>query len=143
MAYVISKMGAGVDYTGYRKIVDGKNIRLAQEWKISIKGGNGVMERHTLVTPDGVITQITDEQAELLKNNELFKKHERRGYIRIVGSASAAEKVGKEIEKEDNSAQLTAEDFAAEAANNLINEDDVKVAGRKVEKTATRSRKRK
>lgn len=137
MPYVICTGAQSVDYSVYRTIEDKHSVRHQLVKTIHINGGQCVMEPKALVTPEGgVVTQITDEEAELLKNHPVFKEHERNGNVRIVSTKLNVERtVEKHMAKDDDSAQLTPEDFAgnaaeAEAANSELKINDRKVAGK-------------
>lgn len=80
---------------------------------ILIKGGANKVDRKTLVTPQGVVTELTDEDFELLKSTPFYERMEKRGHIRPVETKDAAEDTKKAgMEKQDGSAQKTEADFA-------------------------------
>lgn len=84
---------------------------------ITLKGGANVIDRHTLVTPQGVITELTDADFDLLKQTAFYKRMESRGFLRPVEAKETAEDTQKAgMEKKDNSAQKTEEDFPDEDA---------------------------
>jgi hypothetical protein len=131
MPYVISKMAANTEYTVYKRVQDGKEVRNIPQRGIVVKGGQGVADRRTLLVPtNGVVTEITDEEAEILKQNTVFKMHEENGYVKIVYSKDT-DSAANEMQKEDDSAQLTKEDFR----NSIPGAEDatLKVDGEKVE----------
>ena len=146
--FVVSTMAADVEYVVYKHTADGKELRNTPLRSVRIKGGQGVMMRKTLVTPEnGVVTPVSAEEADILKNHPVFLKHEKRGFVRLVDYESerkTAQLVNSEMEKEDDSAQLTADDFATDAARlKGENGDDLKIGGKKVSAGSKRSRKRK
>ena len=146
MPYVISTLAQDQEYTFYKTIRDGRSIRHIPEPEktVRIKGGQGVMEQKSLLTPDnGVVTEITDEQAELLKTHPCFLEHEKNSKVRIVNNKLNVEKtVEKHMDKEDDSAQLTPSDFGNEAAEAEAANSEVKINGGKVAaKRGSRSRK--
>lgn len=146
--FVVSTMAADVEYVVYKRLADGKELRNTPVRSIRIKGGQGVMLRKSLVTPqNGVVTPVSAEDADILKDHPVFKKHEKRGFVRLVDYESerkTAQLVNTEMEAEDDSAQLTTDDFAVEAAQ-LATEsgDDLKIGGKKVTAGKKRSKKRK
>lgn len=82
---------------------------------ITLKGGANVIDRHTLVTPQGVITELSDADFDLLKQTAFYKRMESRGYLRPVETKDTAEDTKKAgMERKDNSAQKTEEDFPDE-----------------------------
>lgn len=146
MPYVINTSGNDNDYTDYQRTEENKDVRLTPKHHVLVKGGQGVMRRKELFTPEnGVVTEISQEDAEFLLNHPLFKKHALRGFVRIVNYQPDDRRAAKELEtmeKSDDSAQLTPEDFAPEAA--AISQDgiDLKVGGKKVSASGRPSRRR-
>lgn len=79
---------------------------------IEIKGGANVIDRKTLATPEGVVTELSDGDFELLKNTEFYQRMVERGHLRPVETRSAAEDTKKAgMKKRDKSAQKTDADF--------------------------------
>lgn len=107
MAYITSRMAGGVDYAFYKKGPNGINVVTET---ISINGGADVIDKRTLITPDGVVTSVTDEELEKLKTHPLFKIHLQNGGITIKDTEKSANKAGEELEK-DKSSQITPEDY--------------------------------
>lgn len=115
MPYITSTMSASVNYCVYAKTVGGLQ-KVVKE--ITVKGGANVIDKH-FITPEGVVTAVTDEELALLMENETFKLHMQNGYVKVH---KRNELNTKDLEKEDNSAQLT--------------DDKFEKAGRKKPKTA-------
>ena len=110
MLYVISTMSSSVVYCKYDNKRNDINVLLES---VEIKGKTGVQDKKTLMCPDGgTITPITEEQYAWLKDDPLFKLHEKNGFLRIEKSKMSAEtKAEKKAEVKDKSTQLTPEDF--------------------------------
>jgi len=104
MSYITSTMSASVTYCVYAKTVGGLT-KVVKE--ITINGGANVINKH-FVTPEGVCTQVSDEDLELLQQNKTFQQHMKNGFLKIHKHSGADT---KGIEKEDSSAQLTKEKF--------------------------------
>ena len=104
MPYITSTMSAGVKYAVYGKTAGGLP-KVVKE--IEVKGGANVTDK-TLYTPTGVVTKVTDEEMELLKNHPVFQMHQKAGFVKV--SKLGGENT-KNLQKEDNSAQPTAETF--------------------------------
>jgi hypothetical protein len=86
-----------------------------QGGSVIIKGGAGVANEN-LQTPRGVPTMVTEAQAELLKRNEVFKLHEKNGFVAIDEverrpPRTWLKRPRAEHEGRDNSAPLVAADF--------------------------------
>lgn len=106
--YVYSTLAADTNYATW---VDGGNGISRIEKNILIKGGSGVANKH-LITPLGIATKITKEEAKLLKEHRLFKLHEKNGFVRIREDKVEPEvAVAEDMNSRDNSAPLVPEDF--------------------------------
>lgn len=105
--FITSKMAAPVIYTFYTK--GANNINLITD-EITVNGGADVINKKTLDTPQGVVTELTDEQIEKLKSHPLFQMHIANGAIAIHSVEKEAKKIEKELEK-DKSSQITPEDY--------------------------------
>lgn len=93
MKYILSTMTSNVSYTLYNMIGD---LPVARK-KIRVYGGAGLPSASSgigdlsrdkdgkpLWTPSGVITSVSDEDAEILEKHPVFKKHYDAGYIKFV-----------------------------------------------------------
>lgn len=118
MAYVASKLTADVNFTTWKKRDKSKpsNLNL-RETKILIKGGAGVANKKTFVTKLGSVTEVSDENIELLKKScPAFNRHIERGNISIMKSKVEMEKAVKDMNPEkDKSAPLTKKDLEAKS----------------------------
>ena len=83
---------------------------------IVVKGGTGVANKN-LITPLGVVTQITEDEAKHLADHRLFKLHQKNGFVRILDRKIDPEvAVTDGMNSRDNSAPLVPEDFAGDKA---------------------------
>lgn len=120
MPHIASTMTSDVRYTRWnsnpggintkKEIIDGKS-------EILIRGGHGVAHRQAnggLVTPQGVVTEVSDEELAYLKKDETFNIQLKAGFVKIltpVAAKAAPEKVAKDMPDADKSAPLTNRDF--------------------------------
>lgn len=132
MKYIISTMASSVTYCNYD--TSRQDINILKD-SVEIKGKTGVADRKTLQTIEGgVITPVNDTQFAWLKDNPLFKQHEKAGFIRVESSKSVAEnKAEKQAEVRDKSAQLTDKDFEKQdikkpktSAEEVMTTEDIK-----------------
>ena len=105
--YIASKMAANVNYAIYTKGQNGINV---VKQVITINGGADVMDKKTLITPEGVVTVLSDEDFSKLQNNPIFVRHMKRGVLKVCSNERNAQNVSKELTK-DTSAQLTPKDY--------------------------------
>ena len=141
MPYVISTLSSAQDYVFYDSRQDGATTINTEKKRIHVEGGQGVVNRRTLIAPDnGVITEITDAEADMLKEHPVFKIHQENGFVRIANMKMVAQNAIKHLEKEDDSAQLTADDFGEPG----MESEDLKINGKKIQpRRKGRSSKRK
>ena len=133
MPIIVNTMGQSVAYTPYRRIEEKGSLRLIPGDSITIFGGQGVVRRRELYTPrEGVITEVTAEQLTELENNCLFRQQRDAGYLTVIGDARDQKKAFQDMEPEDDSAQLTPDDFATEAAAAEATGDELKINNRRV-----------
>lgn len=96
--YVYSTISADVDYA----VDDEKIIRIA---------GKANVANRNIITPRGVVTQVTDEQVAALKKNHVFQLHLENGFLTIEKSKADPEKVASDMTGRDKSAPDTTEDM--------------------------------
>ena len=112
--YVASTLSAPTTYVQYLPQV---GDRLPQvEASVTIAGGAGIATKH-LVTPQGVVTHVTDEEVAVLKANPVFKLHMENGYVQFVDSPYKpdGDNVAANMERREPSAPIVPEDYSAEA----------------------------
>ena len=108
MVYIISHEAASVEFPRWVRTASGVSAPSA----VLINGGADVINKTTLETPKGVMTEITDEELEFLEKQWLFQEKVKQGSYEIVKSQKEAEKATKKRGKvKDKGSQLTAEDF--------------------------------
>lgn len=112
MGFITSKMAASVTYAFYTKGANKINVVTDE---ITVNGGADVINKRSLETPSGVVTELTDEQIDKLKTHPVFKMHLANGAVAILGSEKEAKKADEDLNK-DKSSQLTPEDY--EKGNN-------------------------
>ena len=84
-----------------------------REVEVFIKGQAGVMGKN-LVTPKGVVTEVTDEELAVLEKSPQFKRHCELGYLNVSKKKTNADKAASDLNR-DASSQLTPEMLRAEA----------------------------
>jgi len=110
MPFVYSTLTNDQTYTLWRAGNGDKKPNIALK-KVMIKGGHGRMDSKNLVTPLGVVTEVTDEQLEALNKIDAFKKHIEAGYITVEKKKAEPEKVASTMKGKDKSSQKTPSDF--------------------------------
>ena len=101
-----------------------------------IKGGAGVANDR-IVTPRGVATEVTEEQVEYLRQNEIFKLHEKNGFVMVSDAYADPDTVAADMTGRDNSAPVVPQDNIAPDAATVVGGETVEAA------PATGGRKRK
>src|ERR1019366_4431902 len=106
--YVYSKMSAGVDYNRFEK--GGADLPV-KTGKVTIHGGAGIANKN-LVTPNGTVTKVTDEEMEFLNSHDTFVQHKKNGSIKVEKKEFDVEKVVANMgDNADPSSPLTPTDF--------------------------------
>ena len=77
--YIYSTLTADQIYTSYKTSPNGVPTATS---KVLIKGGANLMTKH-MVTPRGVVTEVTPEELAELRTNEVFKLHLSNGFLQI------------------------------------------------------------
>lgn len=113
MPYIVSKLSASTDYVQYQN-TGGPGASIPAK-RVTIKGGADVADRkHALaegiLTPNGCITKVTDDELEFLKANAVFQTHLNNGHVTILDSRENPNKVAQDMDK-DVSAPLTPSDY--------------------------------
>lgn len=119
--YILSTMTNSVSYANWGKVGDLPVMKN----KVTIKGGTGLPsissgfgevtkdgEGSPLWTASGMITPISDEQYDLIKDHKLFKQHIEKGLIKVLksdisGNHKAVQSATSNMIKRDGFAQLT------------------------------------
>lgn len=130
MAYIVSKASQDIEYCDWQKSRNGLNVK---KHSVVIKGGANVLDRKTMETSNGTITEVNAADLKFLEANAAFKRHEERGWMKICKTKGDAEKKATEVLKneegeviKDGTAQLTAEDFEKKGQKPpIINPDDL------------------
>lgn len=77
---------------------------------VMVRGGTNVANKH-FITPHGMVTEVTEDQYQLLLQNDVFKRHVQNGFIQV-----REEKVDPEVaassgmQQTDDSAPITPND---------------------------------
>lgn len=92
-------------------IPEDKNKIPVETARILIKGGAGVSTGKAFITPRGVVTQVTDEQLDILKSISDFQDHVKTGYMSFTDKEYSVESIVPDMIARDNSAPLIPQDF--------------------------------
>lgn len=82
---------------------------------VTVKGGAGVADRRTLITPKGVVTAISADQLERLKNNRVFQQYVDRGNIVVSRTSNNPDKVAKNMRTPAKGKQHTEKTIKSQA----------------------------
>ena len=112
MKLILSTLSAAQNVAITKKGVNGA-LEIVKT--IHINGGANVANRKTLVTPYGVVTELSDDDFKALTETDFYKRMEKRGHIRPVETKDDADDPKKKgMNKGDKGAQLTPEDYEAQ-----------------------------
>lgn len=120
--YVFSTLSNDNLYVNHRAADDAENdIREAisvrdhvgvEHAGVLIKGKANVIDGR-LVTPRGVMTQVSDEQLSYLESNLHFGLHRKNGFVTVAKKPEDPEKIAADLIGRDTSAQLEPSDYEA------------------------------
>lgn len=79
--------------------------------RIEIHGGHGVNTIKGLVTPQGVVTKVTDEELKLLEKSSSFRRQRDAGYLVVDNKKVDPAKKAVDMNPKDESAPMTPKDF--------------------------------
>lgn len=107
--YICSKLASDNAYTAWNKAQKNGNDLPKVNRQVLVKGGSGVANDR-IMTPYGVITEISDEDYKLVVDNcPGFNRHVKSGFLKVLDknpSASDTKKIAADL-KEDKSAPIT------------------------------------
>ena len=103
--YVFSTLACDQLYTAWTPT---SNDMKEKGHQVFIKGGAGVANDR-IITPLGVMTEITEDQFAILQQNEDFKRHVKAGFLTVQDKKHDVEKVAADMNRQDPSAPKTPE----------------------------------
>ncbi|MCL2887518.1 MAG: hypothetical protein FWF20_12255 [Betaproteobacteria bacterium] len=106
--YVYSTLANDQKYIDWQK--GGADVHIPAH-AVLVKGGSGVMNKR-IVTPLGIATEISEEEAAFLERNPLFKMHAQKGFVRIERRKADPEKVAADMSRADPAGPKTPADYA-------------------------------
>ena len=122
--YVYSTLTADTAFTGWKKI--GEDKVPEKDGVVLVKGGTGVANRHFL-TPHGVVTGVSTEEAEFLMAHPLFQQQEKDGFVKIEKAKVDPEVVAADMKLRDGSSPLVPEDFGEDDPKPVVNRDNEEI----------------
>lgn len=108
--YVFSTLANDQKYQNWASGEGGNNN---PGYSVFIKGGSGVANDR-LITPQGIMTQISDDDLAALEQNEVFKLHRANGHITVKARSSDPEKIAADMNRDDPSAPRTPADYVGD-----------------------------
>jgi hypothetical protein len=109
--YVYSTLSSDVLYQNHAP--GGADLPIVVS-EVLIKGGAGVANDR-LITPRGVATEVTEQQAEALRANPVFQMHEKNGFVQISDARVDADVAAADMAGRDNSAPIVPEDLPSDS----------------------------
>lgn len=107
--YVFSTLTAPQIYTR-TAMTDGNDLPQTVG-EVFIAGGSNVPDKY-MRTPLGVATPVNDDEMAILNDNDVFKLHQKNGFITVRTADADPETVAADMETRDQSAPLVEQDFA-------------------------------
>ena len=107
--YIVSTASAPMTYCIYGNDVKGNTAKIIA--KIRIDGYANVANKHTMSTSNCAVTEVSDEQWEMLKKNSGFMQH-MKAHFMFHTEVNDPKKAVVEMKPKDNSAQICDWEFA-------------------------------
>lgn len=108
MPFIYSTLSCDQRYVKWSDAPAGGTPR--EERSILISGGANVANKN-IITPQGVVTEVSEADLALLNENTLFQTHVKNGHITVQQKEVQVEKAVADMEKRDESAPLTPQDY--------------------------------
>lgn len=111
MNFIISTLSNSNSFPVYKN-VEGSPVS-QYEKMITIRGGSNITDPRTLITPEGVVTEVSDEDLALLEKNVSFNDFVKGGFLKVKKHtvANVQKEVKKDMNPKDGSAQPTEKDW--------------------------------
>ncbi len=110
MPYICSKLTCDNSYTTWNQAKGGANDLPKKDRQILINGGAGVANKN-IITPDGVVTEVSEEQLKLLESVPNFKRHVAGGFLKVLTkNPTNVKSVAADLEK-DKATPITPKDL--------------------------------
>ena len=119
--YVFSTLASDVAYTNHAQGGGDLPIDLPP---VVIKGGAGIANER-IVTPRGVATEVTEEQVEYLRANQVFQLHEKNGFVMVSDTYGDPDTVAADMTGRDISAPVVPQDNIAPDAQTVVGGETV------------------
>ncbi|MDR2093021.1 MAG: hypothetical protein LBP58_06880 [Azoarcus sp.] len=107
MPYVYSTLTAPQEYAGWGK---GNNDIPRIRKAVRINGGANLATKQ-LITPRGAVTEVSEEDAEFLRQHPVFKIHAKNGFVLIENRNQYEERTLASLEQRDPSSPDTPDDI--------------------------------
>ena len=117
MPFIYSTLSTDQQYRGYTK--GGGDMPIVST-KVFIAGKANIMNKN-IITPRGMVTEVTEEELKVLEADEVFKIHVKGGFISVDKKQVDAEKAAENMSAKDKSAPITPDDYEAGKAPTVVN----------------------
>ena len=107
MKYIASKLSFDQTFDVYA----GGNAPRSRVRRVTVNGRSNVRDPRTLVMPEGVITELSDEDAEIIAKHPLYRQYEKNGMMKLTTSKVGARSAKGDLAAKDGAAQLTEGDY--------------------------------
>lgn len=106
--FIYSTLTASVNYTTY--LPGGADIKV-KDRHVNVKGGANNVILNTFNSPDGIVTEVSNEDMDFLLQHPVFQMHIKNGFITHKQKEIKIEKAIESMTKKDKSAQKVPADY--------------------------------
>ena len=107
--FVVSKSSTALNFVQYNDAPANTIPKVLRS--VTIKGGANVAQPKTFITPNGVLTRITQDDFDFLMKDEKFIDFMAKGFMSIISDDADVEQAARDMVKKDRSAPRTAADY--------------------------------
>lgn len=120
--YVFSKLANDQQYNTFSKAGAANELPILEN-SVFIRGGAGIANKNFL-TPQGVMSKITEDELARLKTNAVFVAHAKNGFITVEEKSGDADEVAQAslTKEDDQSSPLTPSKLTKPGSAPLVNE---------------------
>lgn len=116
MPHIVSTLTNGVDFTGYRS--DTKDLNIPTR-TVTVKGGHRVADKN-IFTPEGVVTQVTEDELEFLERHKSFQHFVDKHHMKVINRGTPnAEKVAADLKNDGDGSEQRTPGFYKKAADSI------------------------
>ena len=90
---------------------------------VLVRGGAGVANSQ-FITPEGVRTPVSNEDAEFLLSHGLFQEHQKRGFVKLINMDRDPDSVAQSMSKDEGARPRNEKDVERFSKDKKLDKDE-------------------